>query len=358
MSFKSDYKKLLLYILLSSILGVIFSPPSNANIFEFGNFKIKSVTLNADKNELDKKNNVFETKQVKLDVSQVKSYERIKLPSKQIVSKAEIVKKPSLKIETKSNEIVKKTESVQYNKLKKQQSIVKRNFDSKSAQEIKKIAAKKIEVENISPLPIKKTVNTEEFKKTELIEEKETSLKEEIGAESLDQIKDAPWKKADKVQSIDAAVKKDVAPYLGSIVGGLALVLLIIFIIWGLYMKFTGKGPVSGIASGNKNRKKFNFNLLSSATLGQGKDIHLVEINGKQIVIGSTANSINVLTELNDEENEKLNQQLNSNSSKENEYDVQKNEDDTMYNDPDIYENSYAALYKEYLDKEKKNEPK
>lgn len=87
---------------------------------------------------------------------------------------------------------------------------------------------------------------------------------------------------------------------------GLSVVLLLIFVFAWLYAKFKGINP-SAILTGKFSEKDLNrFNILSTSTLGQGKDIHLVEINGKQLVIGSTASNVNLLTEISTEEVEKL----------------------------------------------------
>jgi flagellar biosynthetic protein FliO len=82
---------------------------------------------------------------------------------------------------------------------------------------------------------------------------------------------------------------------------GWALVVVIPLILvaaWIMNMVYKG-GENIGLksltgSSGNK------FKILSSTTLGQGKSVHLVEIKGKQLVIGCTNNSINILTEFND----------------------------------------------------------
>lgn len=44
------------------------------------------------------------------------------------------------------------------------------------------------------------------------------------------------------------------------------------------------------------------FNILSTKSLGDGKYIHLVEVKGKQLVIGSTDNNISLLTEFKDKD--------------------------------------------------------
>ncbi|HBH18360.1 MAG TPA: hypothetical protein DDX14_05385, partial [Cyanobacteria bacterium UBA9579] len=67
-------------------------------------------------------------------------------------------------------------------------------------------------------------------------------------------------------------------------------------------------------------------------TLGQGKSIHLVEIKGKQLVIGSTNNNINLLTELN--EKTKIQEDL---EPEENDLTVDHSENIDLSGFPDIY---------------------
>lgn len=84
-----------------------------------------------------------------------------------------------------------------------------------------------------------------------------------------------------------------------TLIGALVIVIPLIFVaIWVINMFYKG-GDSMGLkslasASGSK------FKILASTSLGQGKSIHLVEIKGRQLVIGSTNNSINILTEFDD----------------------------------------------------------
>lgn len=83
---------------------------------------------------------------------------------------------------------------------------------------------------------------------------------------------------------------------------GLALLIIIPLIVLTVWLiKFfqkasTGPGGLMSFSGGSPD----NFKILSSSTLGQGKSIHLVEIKGRQLVIGCTSSSINILTEFGD----------------------------------------------------------
>jgi len=147
----------------------------------------------------------------------------------------------------------------------------------------------------------------------------------------------------------------------------LSIVLLLIFIFAWVYARVKGINPTA-ILTGNFSEKNLNkFNVLSTSTLGQGKDIHLVEINGKQLVIGSTNNNINLLTEIPPEEIEKLkgkSPKLHDNEldepldfSEEDEFCYEAIEDEEFM-DPDCYSLKYSEVYKDYINKAKnKNNP-
>jgi len=147
----------------------------------------------------------------------------------------------------------------------------------------------------------------------------------------------------------------------------LSIVLLLVFVFAWIYARVKGINPTA-ILTGKFSEKNLNkFNVLSTSTLGQGKDIHLVEINGKQLVIGSTNNNINLLTEIPSEEIEKLkekNQKLHDNEhdkpiefSEEEELYYESVEEEEFIN-PDSYSLNYSEVYKDYINKiNDKNNP-
>jgi flagellar biogenesis protein FliO len=151
----------------------------------------------------------------------------------------------------------------------------------------------------------------------------------------------------------------------------LFVVILLIFAFAWVYARLKGINPAA-ILTGNFAERELNkLNVVSTSTLGQGKDIHLVEINGKQLVIGSTNNNINLLTEISSEEIEKLKEKVKSKVShdkntqesgsdysefSEEEYideDVyyESFEEDNDFVDPEHYSSKYNDVYKDYIDK-------
>ncbi|MEI7473832.1 MAG: flagellar biosynthetic protein FliO [bacterium] len=363
MPLKNNYKKLLLLIVLFTLISAILPSKTMANIFEFGNFKLKNVNIN-NENNIETKNKLFETKQTAIQTEQPKKTQKITIIPKNTEKKTVISNKPTQNIEKKPI-TTNKHKTLKNNPIKENAVKPSLAVAPKSIKANQPITEKNEPIKTITSTETNKQaekINTvNESKETDKIAKQNAINKENTEEQPsiLSGIHDYPNKKEITKTSETNFLQtpsKSSGPDFGTVIGGLAFVLLIIFIVWGLYMKITGKTPTLGASNGLKNKKKLNFNLLSSTSIGQGKDIHLVEINGKQMVLGSTANSINVLTELdNDENNEILNKELKSFA--ENAKIDNKQEEETMYNDPEIYENSYADLYKEYLEKTKKNNP-
>lgn len=84
-----------------------------------------------------------------------------------------------------------------------------------------------------------------------------------------------------------------------TLIGALVIVIPLIFIaVWLINIFYKGGDSIGlkTLSSMGGN----SFKIISSTSLGQGKSIHLVEIKGRQLVIGCTANNINILTEFGD----------------------------------------------------------
>ncbi|MDD3013362.1 MAG: flagellar biosynthetic protein FliO [Candidatus Gastranaerophilales bacterium] len=131
-----------------------------------------------------------------------------------------------------------------------------------------------------------------------------------------------------------------------SVLSSLFFVILLVLIFGWFYSKLRNVDPAALLA-GKLSEKSLNkFNILSTATLGQGKNVHLIEINGKYLVIGSTINNINLLTELNPD---KIDQIEDINDSE------PIIEDNNDFIERDV--SNYNDVYKEYL-KEQDTKPK
>ena len=83
----------------------------------------------------------------------------------------------------------------------------------------------------------------------------------------------------------------------------ITLLMIFIAIAW-LYNKY-GKDYIAK-AMVIKKVKQNAINVLSTAAIGQGKYLHIVEIDGEKILIGATANNISLLKELKNIQTEKV----------------------------------------------------
>lgn len=134
----------------------------------------------------------------------------------------------------------------------------------------------------------------------------------------------------------------------------LSIVLLLIMIFAWLYQKLRGVNPNALLSGKFKDMDVNKFNVLASSALGQGKIIHLVEINGKQLVVGSTNNNISLLTEISPDDLDKLKAKAGSKMKP----DVQVNAarpqpvelDELEHTEPESYSARYNNVYRDYLD--------
>lgn len=75
----------------------------------------------------------------------------------------------------------------------------------------------------------------------------------------------------------------------------IVLILLLLALAWA-YKKY-GKDVLSKVAA-VRPVNKYSINVLSSASVGQGKYLHVVEVGGDKILIGATANNISFLKDI------------------------------------------------------------
>lgn len=75
----------------------------------------------------------------------------------------------------------------------------------------------------------------------------------------------------------------------------IVLVVLLLVLAW-LYKKY-GKDALAKVAAARPVNKDA-INVLSSASVGQGKYLHVIEVGGEKVLIGATANNISLLKEI------------------------------------------------------------
>lgn len=107
-------------------------------------------------------------------------------------------------------------------------------------------------------------------------------------------------------------------PGILNLVLSMAIVIGLIYLTGWIYQKLNkiNKLKLSDSFSPDKN----TFKVVSSLPLGQQKNLYAVEINGKVLVIGSTAQTLSLIKEFdNEENNESPNENISSKKSEETE---------------------------------------
>lgn len=92
-------------------------------------------------------------------------------------------------------------------------------------------------------------------------------------------------------------------PNIFSIIFSLLFVICLIYVTGLIYSKLN----IVGANTVKKQLKDYDLShvaVLSTTQLGQGKNLHVIEINKKRLLIGAAPNSVNLLKEL--EENEAI----------------------------------------------------
>lgn len=190
------------------------------------------------------------------------------------------------------------------------------------------------------PIAVQKTENSQHIP-VETVKEKQ-NLSEKEYVENLNNLIDG--KKV--VAETPASKSLNGFEYIIKPTMALGVVLLIMLVLAWVYSKIAGITPNSPLFKqfGSINR----FKILATSALGQGRVIQLVEINGKQLVIGSTNNNINLLTEIKPEDVEKV----KSSEQKTDSAQEKTIEEDPDFFDSEFYSSKYSELYKDYLTKQ------
>lgn len=87
-----------------------------------------------------------------------------------------------------------------------------------------------------------------------------------------------------------------VSPF--SVAANLLSLILIMFALAWLYNKY-GKTALEKVMTA-KSLNPDNINILSSTSIGQGKYLHVIEVDSKKLLIGVTASNITFLQNLSD----------------------------------------------------------
>lgn len=141
-----------------------------------------------------------------------------------------------------------------------------------------------------------------------------------------------------------------------SVVFSLVFVLLLIYVTGIIYQKLNVLGAKTAKEQFKKNALHKAV-VLSTTQIGQGRNLHVVELNGKHYLIGSAQNSINLLKELENEEMQELTKETKISDKEEIDnaikilYDNPENkfEEITSNSDSDKKSDNGSDIYKKYL---------
>jgi len=92
-------------------------------------------------------------------------------------------------------------------------------------------------------------------------------------------------------------------PGVMSIVFAMVFVICLIYVTGIIYQKLN----IVGAKKVQEQYKKFDLSnvvVLSTTQLGQGKNLHIIEVDDERLLIGATPNSINLIRELGSAKNE------------------------------------------------------
>ena len=109
--------------------------------------------------------------------------------------------------------------------------------------------------------------------------------------------KDAPSEKNENFSNIiDDHPRKE--PSIIRIFNSLIFVILLILATGWIYMKIKKINPEQLLSGKFTKLSENNFKIVSSLQLGAGKAIYLIEINEKQLIVGTTSSSVNLLAQM------------------------------------------------------------
>jgi len=260
--------------------------------------------------------------------------EPVKKQIAKTVAKPE-VKKPSVPVKTVKKEIKQQSEPKSQPKAK---LVSVKKQVAKTVKIIEKPVVREIPETKLVPKKLEASADKEDtgFNKDAYTKSLNNYLKDDnLASDSMKIVEES------KLNSFDYIVRPSMS---------LGIVLFLILAFAWLYGKVKGISPNAGLLGKFGDADMNKFKVLATSTLGQGKIIHLVEINGKQLVVGSTNNNINLLTEISPDEMQNLRVKAGL------EPDLQPKELDPEEYDPEIYSAKYSELYREYIEKKNKKD--
>ena len=137
---------------------------------------------------------------------------------------------------------------------------------------------------------------------------------------------------------LDSVLKSPQEPGYASVVLSLVFVICLIYATGIIYNKLNNFG-IKTLKAQNKDFNNDKITIISTTQLGANRTLHVVELNGKKMLIGASANSIHLIKDLSENQNVELEQAAT----------VEVESDVLESNVQDNSDNEEFGLYKKYL---------
>ena len=144
------------------------------------------------------------------------------------------------------------------------------------------------------------------------------------------------WGSFAEAASLDGALKISRDPGYASVVLSLLFVICLIYATGIIYNKLNVLGAKA--MKSQKDAQNDKITIISTTPLGANRTLHVVELNGKKMLIGASANSIHLIKDLS--ETTEVIQECN---------DVTLSEEPVEALEQKIEEDEEFGLYKKYL---------
>lgn len=138
--------------------------------------------------------------------------------------------------------------------------------------------------------------------------------------------------------SLDGALKPSYDPGYFQVFISLVVVICLVYIAGIAYNKLNNIG-VKIFKAQNKDFTKDKITIISTTPLGANRTLHVVELNGKKMLIGASTNSIHLIKDLSE----------NQSSTDEIFVETQTISQEVEEKKEEIEENEDFGLYKKYL---------
>ncbi len=141
-------------------------------------------------------------------------------------------------------------------------------------------------------------------------------------------------------EPLQASLRPTYEPGYISIILSLIFVICLIYATGIIYNKLNHFG-IKTLKAQNKDFCKDKITILSTTPLGQNKTLHVIELDGRKMLIGASANSIHLIKDLSNDNDYQAISEITKNDSQ------MVNDSESINQEEDLEEE--FGLYKKYL---------